>query len=135
MTAEFADYLRHNLNTLNQNILVSFEDELKHTKVYPGTHHAAACGKCGKAWCNQEKIGGTVTISTRERETCHEIIIAADGVGFDSSRPLSETDTHIGIENVRDRLQSMCEGVLTIESKVGVGTVATIKIPKQRMPQ
>ena len=37
---------------------------------------------------------------------------------------------HVGIENVRQRLANMCGGSLTIESESGVGTNATIRIPK-----
>ncbi|MEG7531606.1 MAG: histidine kinase, partial [Hungatella sp.] len=34
VTAEFADYLRHNLEALKQSTPISFEDELCHTEVY-----------------------------------------------------------------------------------------------------
>ncbi|MEG2351036.1 MAG: histidine kinase, partial [Hungatella sp.] len=34
VTAEFADYLRHNLDMLNQKTPVPFLDELQHTKLY-----------------------------------------------------------------------------------------------------
>ncbi|MEG2929864.1 MAG: histidine kinase, partial [Oscillospiraceae bacterium] len=36
VTAEFADYLRHNLESLTQSTPVPFEDELRHTKIYLG---------------------------------------------------------------------------------------------------
>ena len=35
-------------------------------------------------------------------------------------------------EDIRSRLEAMCDGILTVESTPGVGTVATIRIPKQR---
>ncbi|MEG2959505.1 MAG: sensor histidine kinase, partial [Oscillospiraceae bacterium] len=63
----------------------------------------------------------------------YEITITDNGVGFDPEKPLSEIDTHIGIENVRDRLWSLCEGTLTIESNVGAGTVAIISLPKGKL--
>ena len=34
VTAEFANYLRHNLDSLTQSTPVPFENELRHTKVY-----------------------------------------------------------------------------------------------------
>ncbi|MEG1699589.1 MAG: hypothetical protein RR271_08190, partial [Oscillospiraceae bacterium] len=67
----------------------------------------------------KKKLGGTVTLSTREREDGYEIIIA-------------DADTHVGIANVRSRLWSICRGTLDIKSTIGVGTTATIKIPKGR---
>ncbi|MEG1516431.1 MAG: ATP-binding protein, partial [Clostridia bacterium] len=74
--------------------------------------------------------GGTVTISTREWADFYEITIADNGVGFDINEPQVDPDTHIGIQNVRDRLWSMCGGTLSIKSEVGKGTEASIKIPK-----
>lgn len=78
----------------------------------------------------KRKKGGVVTISTRETAGDYEITIVDDGVGYHPSQSVPESDTHIGIENVRDRLLSMCQGTLTIESKIGRGTRATIQIPK-----
>ncbi|MEG2144783.1 MAG: sensor histidine kinase, partial [Oscillospiraceae bacterium] len=63
---------------------------------------------------------------------CYEIIIADDGVGFDINAPLTEPDTHVGIENVRSRLWSICRGTLDIKSAVGEGTTAIIRIPRKK---
>lgn len=155
VTVEFADYLRHNLDTLNQCAPVPFEDELRHTKVYLSIEQKRFEEKLNIAYdiavsgfripaltmqpivensvkhgVTKQKKGGTVTIATREHDNCYEISIADNGVGFDPSKPLSDTDRHIGIKNVRDRLWSLCGGTLAIESKIGAGTVATIKLPK-----
>ncbi|MEG1136787.1 MAG: ATP-binding protein, partial [Anaerovoracaceae bacterium] len=81
----------------------------------------------------RKKSGGTVTLSTRELEDCYEIIIADDGVGFDVNEPLTDPYTHVGIENVRCRLWSICRGTLNIKSTVGDGTTAIIKIPRGRV--
>ncbi|MEG1577324.1 MAG: histidine kinase [Oscillospiraceae bacterium] len=155
VTAEFADYLRHNLDSLTQSKPVPFEDELKHTKVYLGieqkrfeerlrvVYDIEMADFCIPALTLQplvenavkhgivkRKNGGTVTISTRERASCYEIIVTDDGVGFDPSVPPDASNSHIGIQNVCDRLWSMCRGTLAIESEIGKGTAATIKIPK-----
>ncbi|MEG2345467.1 MAG: histidine kinase [Anaerovoracaceae bacterium] len=155
VTAEFADYLRHNLDSLTQSTPVPFEDELAHTRVYlsieqkrfeerlhvvydieradfcvPSLTMQPLVENAVKHGVVKRKNGGTVTISTRERESCYEIIITDDGVGFDINEPQTDPDTHIGIQNVRDRLWSMCGGTLDIKSEVGKGTAATIKIPK-----
>ena len=44
--------------------------------------------------------------------------------GYDESK-------HVGIKNIRGRIEAMCGGTLTIESKIGSGTKATMKIPKE----
>ena len=53
-----------------------------------------------------------------------------DGVGFDTSKLLDEKK-HIGIRNIRDRLEVMVGGTLEIESTLGVGTKVLITIPKE----
>ena len=70
-------------------------------------------------------------ISTRETDAFYEIEIRDTGVGFDASIPRQDDGhKHIGISNVRQRLETLCNGTLTIESTPGVGTTALIKIPK-----
>ncbi|MEG1947197.1 MAG: histidine kinase, partial [Lachnospiraceae bacterium] len=158
VTAEFADYLRHNLESLTQSTPVPFEDELLHTKVYLGIEKKRFEEKLNivydianidfripaltiqpivenavKHGVTRKKSGGTVTISTSEQENCYEIIITDDGVGFDVNEPLTAPDTHVGIENVRCRLWSICHGTLDIKSEVGIGTTAIIRIPKGRI--
>lgn len=155
VTAEFADYLRHNLDTLNKRVPVPFLDELRHTQVYlkiekkrfedrlhivydiaatdfsvPALTMQPLVENAVKHGVLKRKNGGTVTIATRSLDDCYSIIITDDGVGFEPSKPLSEPALHIGTQNVRDRLCSMCGGTLTIESEVGKGTTARIKIPK-----
>ena len=42
-----------------------------------------------------------------------------------------ENDNHIGLRNIRSRLEAMCGGILHIESILGVGTKITVEIPKE----
>lgn len=155
VTAEFADYLRHNLDTLNKRTPVPFLDELQHTELYlsiekkrfeeklrvvydietkdfyiPALTMQPLVENAVKHGVRKVKKGGTVTIRTAENTDSYEVSIIDDGVGYDTSKPLDEPDMHIGIENVQGRLWSMCRGTLTIESEVGRGTAATIRIPK-----
>lgn len=154
-TEEFAEYLRHNLNTLNQSTSIPFSDELLHTQLYisiekkrfeeklcvvykietkdfyiPALTLQPLVENAVKHGVTKKKNGGTILISTRNREDCYEVTITDDGMGYDPSVPLSAPDTHIGIKNVENRLHSMCKGTLTMDSEVGRGTTATIKIPK-----
>ena len=77
--------------------------------------------------------GGTVTIATKEFDDRYEVIVSDDGVGFDTAKKPNDGRTHIGMENVRNRLKTMCNAVLNIESTVGKGTVSTITIPKKEI--
>ena len=73
----------------------------------------------------------TLSISTRETDTCYEIEIHDTGVGFNTTLKNSNDHKHVGISNVKQRLKNLCNGNLTIESTVGQGTTATIQIPKK----
>ena len=73
--------------------------------------------------------GGTVTIASRRCRDGFEVIITDDGVGYDPKQVRYDGRTHIGIENVRQRLETMCYGTLTIQSVKGEGTRAVIRIP------
>ena len=74
--------------------------------------------------------GGCVTISTEEKSDYYEIRVSDNGVGFDPRTALADGRSHVGITNVRSRLNIMCHGTLDIKSSPGGGTVAIIQIPK-----
>ena len=74
--------------------------------------------------------GGIVTVSSFESPSHYCVCVRDNGGGFDSSG-LWEDKKHIGLRNIRERLQTMCEGTLTVESTPGVGTKVTISIPKE----
>ena len=76
--------------------------------------------------------GGTITIAAREHQEWYEVRISDDGVGFWPGQNKDDGKVHIGIPNVRQRLWSMCRAELEIDSRPGVGTVAVIKIPKEK---
>ena len=74
--------------------------------------------------------GGSIRVISYETETDYCICVEDDGVGFDTSKLLDEKN-HIGIRNIRDRLEVMVGGTLEIESTQGVGTKVLITIPKE----
>lgn len=101
--------------------------------------------------------GGTVTISTSETADAWFVTVADDGVGFDADegereRPSRRTGAEgdagaaagdkphqgtrlskrrsVALNNVRTRLELMCQGTLTIESRPG-NTHVTMVIPKE----
>ena len=151
----FAEYLRNNLSTLEEPGLISFESELAHIKTYleiekirfEDTLEIEYDIKCKdfslpvltvqpivenavKHGTSKKRGGGKVLISTEEDAENYIVKISDTGCGFDPSVPKNDGKIHVGIENVSQRLSNMCEGSLTIESEIGVGTLATIRIPK-----
>ena len=79
----------------------------------------------------KKKGGGTVTISTRETASAYLVTVHDTGNGFDPEHYTDDGKVHIGIRNVRERLERMVGGTLTIESTPETGTTATILIPKK----
>ena len=145
-----------NLESIKRTSPVSFEDELAHVKTYlqleqmrfdedlnvvyhiettafvlpalsvqPLVENAVKHGICPK------EGGGTVSLTTRECQDYYEIVVSDDGVGFDTEEKKTDGRAHIGIENVRQRLRTMCNATLEITSTPGKGTDAVIKLPRE----
>ena len=149
---KFGVYLRQNLDSLGQTGNIPFQKELEHTKLYteiemvrfenirveydiaddgfslppltlqPMVENAIRHGV-------RSRPDGLVRVTARRKENCHEIVIADNGTGFDPKTLEAEESGHIGIRNVRERIERMCSGVLILESTVGEGTTVTIRIP------
>ena len=83
-------------------------------------------GICGK------EDGGTLVLTTKENEDCFEIIVEDDGVGFAKNKLKDDGGSHLGVQNVKQRLEAMVGGSLTITSALGVGTTAIISLPKEK---
>lgn len=157
-TIEFSEYLRRNMNSLKEQAPVPFESELKHLETYlslekmrfgdelnieydiettdfliPSLTVQPLVENAVKHGVGMKEDGGTVTIATKEFDDRYEVIVSDDGVGFDTTKKPNDGRTHVGMENVRNRLKTMCNAVLNIESTVGKGTVATITIPKEEI--
>lgn len=156
-TINFADYLRGNMNSLKQTAPVPFPQELEHLKKYlmleemrfgdmlnieydiqttdfniPLLSVQPLVENAVKHGVGMKEDGGTVTIATREEDDCFKVIITDDGVGFDTTKPIrADGRSHVGMENVRQRLKELCDADVIIESEIGVGTSATIRIPKK----
>jgi len=152
--SEFAKYLRGNLDSISLTGTVPFERELKHVEIYltlekkrfehklnivydikarnfnlPALTIQPIAENAVRHGVNKLPKGGTVTIATSETETDYLITVTDDGVGFRVRG--DDGKTHVGLENVRSRLASMCGGSLDLRSEPGVGTTAIITIPKE----
>ncbi|MGN0637525.1 MAG: sensor histidine kinase [Huintestinicola sp.] len=152
---DFADYLRGNMDSLSRKVPVPFETELRHLKAYLALEKMRFKNKLEIVWdietdsfmlpaltvqplvenavkhgiCGSEK-GGTVRISARELADCFEVEISDNGTGFDPAEEKCDGKTHLGIDNVRNRLWKMSRATLEITSEPGKGTDAVIRIPK-----
>lgn len=67
-----------------------------------------------------------ISIRTRKTESGSEIIVSDDGSGYVSG---DDSEPHIALKNIRERLDFMCGGNMTITTGERRGTVVTITIP------
>ena len=152
-TAEkFGTYLRNNIGSLNKQDLISFEEELEHTKVYaeienirfpnikieyniedkdyklpaltlqPIVENAIRHGV-------RIRKEGLIVITSKLEDNYHVLIIEDNGKGFDVEKVKHESEGHIGITTVKDRLNNLCGGILEVHSTIDEGSTIVIKIP------
>ena len=149
---DFSAYLRQNLESLSQTDLIPVSKELEHTRLYaeiekqrfpnvqveyriedadfevpaltiqPLVENAIRHGV-------RSRENGLVTVSTAREAGGHRVTVTDNGVGFDPKQQLSTEELHIGIRNVKERVEQMCGGELVLTSEVGKGTSVTLLFP------
>ena len=152
VTEKFGTYLRQNLASLRRTERIPVSRELEHTRIYseieeirfPNVHVEYDIQDADfllPALTIQPLVenairhgvrirkSGVVTVSTRIADGCHEIVIRDNGKGFDAALVERADETHIGICNVRERVEKLCGGTLRIESVIGEGTAVTLRLP------
>ena len=152
----FSNYLRNNIDNLGHSDMIPFEKEMSFVKNYLDiekvrfddeleiTYDIAVTSfklpiltvqpiveNAVKHGTSKKEGVSRLYISTRETADCFVIEIRDTGVGFDTNQTPSDEHKHVGITNVRQRLEHLCSGTLTIASTVGEGTTAIIKIPRK----
>ncbi len=155
VTLNFAKYLRQNINILQYDDNIPFEQELEHTKTYlsiekirfadhlnieydikildffiPSLTVQPLVENAVKHGIRKKDGAGTLKISTYETDHRYVIKIVDDGVGFDKEKLNMLDGSHIGIPSVASCLRHIANAELIIESEVGKGTTMTIELPK-----
>lgn len=150
---DFTKYLQINMGSLEKSNLVSFENELEHTKNYlsiellrfsdalkieydiectdfkiPAISLQPLVQYAVKHGIRSRAEGGTVTISTKRKDGKIYITVHDDGMGFNSAEYPDDKWTQISINNIHKRLEYMCKGSLEIQSETGIGTTSTITL-------
>ena len=151
--SSFAEYLRCNMLSIEKNESIPFSEEYRHIQTYLSLEQIRFRGKLDvvydvdvtdfkvppltveplvenavKHGVTKKRGGGIVTISTRRTENAVEVTVSDTGVGFDPNNYMADGKPHVGIRNVRDRLQNMVGGSLSVTSSER-GTVAVVTIP------
>ncbi|MBR5110681.1 MAG: histidine kinase [Clostridia bacterium] len=148
---DFTTYLRKNLSAIASAEPIPFTSELEHTRAYlaveqalyedslfvdydtPHTVFRIPALTLQPLVENAIKHGRDpyagrfcITIRTRKTDSGSELVVADNGRGF---VPPEDGEPHIGLNNIRQRLDMMCGGSLAIGPNEGGGTVVTVTIP------
>ena len=150
---DFSKYLRGNFGELDNPKLIRVSKELEHTEYYisiekvrfPDIEFTAEMNcsdfsipaltiqpiveNAVKHGVLKRAEGGMVKVKIYETDSSYFVSVKDNGVGFDVIE--LEQQNHVGLRNIRSRLEAMCGGVLHIESIIGVGTKITVEIPKE----
>ena len=154
LVRNFSLYLRGNFSELDSVTPIRFAEELKHVEYYiniekvrfpdmsieynveatefviPALSVQPLVENAIKHGLMRLETGGTVKLHSYETSTHFCVEVTDNGVGFDTDAPIDEKK-HLGLRNIRGRLNAMVNGDLVLESKPGVGTKAVIMIPKE----
>lgn len=153
----FTEYLRHNLSSLTETRLINFRDEFKHIKTYISLEKMRFNDRINVVYdiqtedfsvpplCIQPIVenaikhgilkkleGGTLTLRTYERGSEYVVEIVDDGVGFNINDVNFEENEHIGLNNIKYRIDTMCHGSIRIDSEIDKGTTVTVTFEKPR---
>ncbi len=148
---DFTTYLRKNFTAIASAEPIPFSSELEHTRAYLAVEQAQyedglfvdydtphTCFRVPPLTLqpiveNAIKHGRDpyagpfrVSVRTRKTDSGSEIVVADNGRGFD---PADNSEPHIALKNIQQRLKIMCGGSLTITPNDGGGTVVTVIIP------
>ena len=157
VTLDFTNYLRQNFSAIASEHTVPFTDELRHTHAYLAVEQAMhedslfvefdtphtffrvppltlqpLVENAVKHGMNPDGKPLHIFVKTAQTASGSEIIVENDGADF---VPADDNEPHIALNNIRQRIEMMCKGSLTIKPRDGGGTVVTVFIPKKQSKQ
>ena len=151
VTLDFTSYLRKNFTAIASGDVIPFTDELEHTRAYLAVEQAQHEDRLFVEFDTPHTLfrlppltlqplvenavkhgmdpdGDPLHISVKTRLTKEgsEITVENDGAGFDHP---DDNEPHIALNNIRQRLETMCGGKITISPREGGGTSVKLTIP------
>ena len=154
VTLDFTSYLRKNFSAIASENTIPFANELEHTRAYlaveqvqfedglfveydtPHTRFRVPpltlqpiVENAVKHGMDPDSAPLCICIRTRETDAGHEITVEDNGPGFAQAN-MDESEPHIALANIQQRLEIMCGGKLTVMLREGGGTVVKVILPE-----
>ena len=149
---DFTVYLRKNYTAMLKDDMIPFTEELEHTKAYISVEQVRFENQLSvefdtphtifrlppltlqpivenavKHGIDPERKPLHISIHTRKTVNGSRITIEDNGPGY---KQTDSNEPHIALANIRERLDLMCGGSLSISPRGGGGTVITVLIPE-----
>ena len=109
---------------------IEIEDKL-HDFFVPSRSIEAIVENAAKYGIGKNGNRGRIIVRSYERRDSYAIQIVDEGAGFDTDM-LYHKDTPTSMKTVRQRLEASVGGVIEVNSRYGVGTIVTVKVPKKQ---
>lgn len=151
VTLDFSTYLRRIFTAIASEDPVPFRSELEHTRAYLAVEQAQfeddlivsfdtphitfrlppltlqpIVENAVRHGMRSSSDPIHISVVTRKTDTASELIVEDDGPGF---KPSDDNEPHTALNNIRQRLDWMCGGKLTISPREGGGTSVRVTIP------
>ena len=151
VTLDFTSYLRKNFTAIASEELVPFKDELEHARAYLAVEQAQhedmlyvdydtlhtdfsvpsltlqpLVENAVKHSLDPNGDPLHIYVRTQQTDKASAIIVENNGLDY---QPSNDNEPHIALANIRQRLQIMCKGELTIATRKGGGTIVKVIIP------
>ena len=149
---DFTVYLRKNYTAMLKDDMIPFTEELEHTKAYISVEQVRFENQLSvefdtphtifrlppltlqpivenavKHGIDPERKPLHISIHTRKTVNGSRITIEDNGPGY---KQTDSNEPHIALANIRERVDLMCGGSLSISPRGGGGTVITVLIPE-----
>ena len=157
VVGDFTTYLRDNFSAAAKQVMIPFAKELEHTRAFlavvkaryedqlyvefdtqytefrvPPLTLEPIAENAVKHGLDPELSPLKLSIQTVEYPKGAKIIVTDNGPGFPEEQEVNDGQEHIGLQNVRARLNALCGGGLEIAENPGGGTIVTITIPGKK---
>ena len=151
---DFSEYLRANLTYIEQRESIAFKKEMEIVENYlnlekvrfgkklnvkydlqlmgfkiPALSVQILAENAVKHGLMKKEEGGTLVIRSFYSDNKAIVEVIDDGIGMKNVDELDDKNLHVGLKNLRERLETMSGGKLEIDSEEGRGTRAVISIP------
>ena len=152
LVRDFNTYLRANFTSLSVKTPIPFAEELDHVRAYLSVEQVRFTDKLFVEYDTphtafrlpaltlqplvenavKHNVDGSkpplhIRIRSAAAEGGSTVVIEDDGAGVSGLQ--TQDRSHVGLQNVADRLQMLCGGTLCVSSRAEGGTIVTVFIP------